>query len=160
MALTDMIAAGRTVGSHHPWPRVVVTPEGWCAVARQIAAGEATLLGLWGDAGTVHLAMIDEASGNIAVVTVECLDQAFPSVGSFHPPAIRLERAVQSLFGLEADGLPDPRPWLDLGFWGVKHPLGVRSAAPATHKALLPSSGRTAARTPWTAFETPWPEFS
>jgi Ni,Fe-hydrogenase III large subunit len=143
MALTDMIATGRTVGSHHPWPRVVVTPEGWCAVARHIAAGEATLLGLWGDAGTVHLAMIDEASGNIAVVTVECLDQAFPSVGSFHPPAIRLERAVQSLFGLEADGLPDPRPWLDLGFWGVKHPLGVRSVAPATPDPyeFLPAEG-------------------
>src|SRR6185312_6214387 len=42
-------------------------------------------------------------------------------------PAIRLERAIQSLFGLQADGSPDPRPWLDLGFWGVKHPLGNRT---------------------------------
>ena len=28
--------------------------------------------------------------------------------------------------GLEAVGSPDPRPWLDLGFWTVRHPLGKR----------------------------------
>ena len=35
---------------------------------------------------------------------------AFPSVGSLHPPAIRLERAIHSLYGLEPRGAPDDAP--------------------------------------------------
>ena len=60
-------------------------------------------------------------------------DGRFPSVGALHPPAIRLERAIRDLYGLEPVGLPDARPWLDHGFWDVQHPLGdARSAAPAS----------------------------
>ena len=29
------------------------------------------------------------------------------------------------LHGVQAVGLPDPRPWLDLGFWDVRHPLAA-----------------------------------
>jgi Ni,Fe-hydrogenase III large subunit len=43
-----------------------------------------------------------------------------------HPPALRLERAVNDLFGLAAEGLPDARPWLDHDCWGVGFPLGNR----------------------------------
>jgi Ni,Fe-hydrogenase III large subunit len=63
-------------------------------------------------------------------VSLACPDQKFPSVGALHPPAIRLERAVRSLYGYEPIGAPDSRPWLDLGFWDVQHPLGARSAPP------------------------------
>jgi hypothetical protein len=59
-----------------------------------------TLLGLWGDAGascSVHMAFIDEDSGHVAVVSLECPDGTFPSVGALHPPAIRLERHSQPL---------------------------------------------------------------
>ena len=42
---------------------------------------------------------------------------------------MRLERAIHSLFGLEAVGSPDTRPWLDLGFWDVAHPLGDKTPA-------------------------------
>jgi Ni,Fe-hydrogenase III large subunit len=124
MPLNELIAVGRRVDGHRPWPRVVVTPEAWRTAASRIAAGNVALLGLWGDVGMVHMAVIDETSGDVAVVTVECPEGAFPSVGRAHPPAIRPERAICSLFGLEADDLPDARPWLDLGVWGVKHPLG------------------------------------
>jgi Ni,Fe-hydrogenase III large subunit len=127
MPLNDIIAASHRMERHRPWPRAVITADQWVAAATRIAAGEATLLGLWGDAGAVHMAIIDEASGEIAIATIECPDREFPSVGRIHAPAIRLERAIQSMFGLQADGLPDPRPWLDLGFWGVKHPLGNRT---------------------------------
>ena len=141
--LTDMIARGRQVEHHRPWPRAVVTREAWSTVANEIAAGHATLLGLWGEAAAVHMAVIDEASGEIAVITVECSDGKFPSVGKLHPPAIRLERAIQSLFGLQAEDLPDGRPWLDLGFWGVKHPLGARREAAQTREpyAFLSAEG-------------------
>ena len=129
-ALIDTLPQARRVEGHRPWPRVVVSEGAWQLAARRLADGEATLLGLWGDTGAVHMAMFAEP-GEIAVVTCECPGGTFPSVSALHPPAMRLERAVLSLYGLEAVGLPDPRPWLDLGFWGVTHPLGSGAAAPA-----------------------------
>ncbi len=79
---------------------------------------------------------------DIAVLTYTCRDGSYPSLGARHPPAIRLERAINSLFGLEATGSPDSRPWLDLGFWDVMHPLGKRApAAEPTPYAFLPAEG-------------------
>src|SRR5204862_1186108 len=49
------------------------------------------------------------------------------------PPALRLERNVNVLFGLSAQALPDPRRWLDHNRWGVRFPLGDRvDALPTT----------------------------
>ena len=143
MPLNDIIAAGRRVESHRPWPRTVITADAWCAAATRIVTGEATLLGLWGDVGAVHMAMIDEVSDEIAIVTIECPDGKFRSVGRVHAPAIRLERAIQSLFGLQADGSPDARPWLDLDFWDVKHPLGNGTGTPQRREPyeFLPAEG-------------------
>ena len=58
------------------------------------------------------------------MVTLECPDGKFPSVGALHPPAIRLERAIHDLYGLQADRRAGYAAWLDLGFWDVQHPLG------------------------------------
>ncbi len=139
---------GRQVEDRRPWPRLIVTPETWCTVASEIAAGHATLLGLWGDAGascSVHMAFIEPDSNIIAVVSLECPDGTFPSVGALHPPAIRLERAIHSLYGLQPVGAPDTRPWIDLGFWDVKHPLGARTSAPDVRQAytFLPVEGES-----------------
>jgi Ni,Fe-hydrogenase III large subunit len=131
MPLADSID-GRRIDEHRGCPRVVVTEAQWRALAGRMARGECTLLGLWGDTGAAHMAALDEGSGEIAVVTIECPRGRYPSVGALHPPAIRPERALRDLYGLEPVGLPDARPWLDLGFWGVKHPLGERSSAAPT----------------------------
>ena len=109
--------------------RANVTEDGWNEAIAQLAAGECTLLGLWGDPPNVHMATIDEAASNITIVTYACADGRYPSVGAQHPPALRLERAIRSLFGLDATGSPDTRPWLDLGFWDVRHPLGKKQPA-------------------------------
>ena len=63
-------------------------------------------------------------TAEIAVVSLDCPDRSYPSVGMHHPPALRLERTVNDLFGLSAEGLPDTRPWLDHNRWGVRFPLG------------------------------------
>jgi Ni,Fe-hydrogenase III large subunit len=79
---------------------------------------------------------------DIAVVTIDCPDGEFPSVGELHAPAIRLERAIHDLYGLQPVGALDKRPWLDLGFWDVHHPLGSRAApAPRAPYAFLPVEG-------------------
>ena len=146
--LIDIIPHGERVEGHRPWPRLIVTADEWRHVAREIAAGRATLFGLWGDSGavpTVHMAIIAETTGEIVVISLACPARKFPSVGALHPPAIRLERAIHSLYGLTPVGAPDARPWLDLGFWDVQHPLGVRQPAPAERPAyaFLPVEGES-----------------
>jgi Ni,Fe-hydrogenase III large subunit len=139
--LVDTIE-GRKVEAHRPWPRVIVSEDAWRAVIGRLSADEWTLLGLWGDVDAVHMAVLDARVGEIAVVTLECPDGRYPSVGARHAPAIRLERALRDLYGLEPVGLPDGRPWLDLGFWDVRHPLGERDAAMARAPyPFLPTEG-------------------
>jgi Ni,Fe-hydrogenase III large subunit len=136
---------GKKIAGHRPWPRLVVNEDVWRFAASQLSAGYWTLLGLWGDTGAVHMAVLDASMREIAVVTLLCPDGQFPSVGALHPPAIRLERAVRDLYGLEPVGAPDTRPWLDLGFWNVQHPLGQRRAAPSSRApyVFLPTTGES-----------------
>jgi Ni,Fe-hydrogenase III large subunit len=141
MSILGVIAGANPVEGHRPWPRAVVDDAGWTRAIDELAAGRWTLSGLWGDRGEVHMAVIGEAGG-IAVLTYECRDSRFPSVGAKHPPAVRLERAIRSLFGHEPIGGPDTRPWLDHGVWDVTDPLGDR--APVPHAApyrFLPVEG-------------------
>jgi Ni,Fe-hydrogenase III large subunit len=141
-ALIDTIE-GKKIAGHRPCSRVVVNEDGWRFAASQLSAGYWTLLGLWGDTGAVHMAVLDEGAREIAVITIPCPDGHFPSVGALHPPAIRLERAVRDLYGLEPVGSLDTRPWLDLGFWDVQYPLGECRGAPPRRApyAFLPTAG-------------------
>ena len=135
--------AGERVKGHRPWPRAIVRADEWRRTGETLKAGKWTLLSLWGEARAVHMAVLDEAISDIAVLTFECLDGTFPSVGALHPPAIRLERAIHDLFGLTPTGALDERSWLDLGFWGVEAPLGGAraAAAPRAPYVFLPVEG-------------------
>ena len=82
-ALTAIAKKGRKVEGHRPWPRVVVSKEVWRLAIQELVEARASLLGLWGDTGCAHMALIDEASNDILVVTVE--GREFPSVGKLHP---------------------------------------------------------------------------
>jgi Ni,Fe-hydrogenase III large subunit/Ni,Fe-hydrogenase III component G len=142
MALLDTIKHREAAKQHRPWPRAVVTAEGWEQAIEHLAAGRCTLLGLWGDAPHVHTALLGEDFNDIAVISYRCEGGTYPSVGAKHPPAIRLERAIRDLYGLDAIGAPDARTWLDLGFWNVRHPLGEQNIAqkPAPY-VFLPTEG-------------------
>ncbi|MET0687583.1 MAG: hydrogenase expression protein HypE [Methyloceanibacter sp.] len=141
-ALNDIARKGRRAEGHHPWPRTVVTSDGWKLLAQQLADARATMLGLWGDRNAVHLALIEEPSSEVAVFTLECPGGKFPSIAALHPPAIRLERTISDLYGLKPVGQRDGRPWLDLGFWGIAHPLGrqKKSGKPGPYN-FLPVEG-------------------
>jgi len=142
MALLDQIISTGTADQHRPWLRAVVAEEGWLQAIDLLAAGHCTLLGLWAESNAVHMAVMAESFDDIAVLTYTCNNRKYPSVGAKHPPALRLERAVRDLFGLNAEYSPDARPWLDLGFWDVRHPLGERAPAqPAVPYAFLPAEG-------------------
>jgi len=143
--LTDQILQGERIRDHRPWPRVVVNSGAWTVAATRVADGHATLLGLWAEPGTVHMALLGEAAGDIAIVSLACPDGRFPSVGRWHAPALRLERGLRDLFGLEPADLPDERPWLDHGRWGLRHPLGGRAETPPSGApyGFLPAEGES-----------------
>ncbi|PTE06909.1 NADH-quinone oxidoreductase subunit C [Mesorhizobium helmanticense] len=128
--LTDLIEAGRPVEYHAPSKRALVAPKVWNLAVEQLAEGRWSLLGLWGEPDTVHMALLDEVR-DIGVISLQCPGGRYPSVGQRHPPALRLERAASDLFGLSPQGLPDTRRWLDHGQWGVSHPLATAPQAPA-----------------------------
>src|SRR6266536_4310491 len=140
--LRDVIRAGRSVEAHRPWPRAVVNREGWRRAASLLSTGQWTLLGLWAEREQVHMALPDE--GDFGVVSLVCEDKRFPSVGQSHPPAIRLERAIRDLWGLEPKGLADTRPWLDHGKWPqASGDDAHRASGPAGAYAFLPAEGES-----------------
>jgi Ni,Fe-hydrogenase III large subunit len=128
--LSALASKGSRVAAHRPWPRVEVDPPTWREAVVGLAAGEATLFGLWSDGQAVHLALHGSETP-ILVISMPCPARCFPSVAIAHPPALRLERAIRDLYGLEPEDLPDRRPWLDHGRWGVRQPLGVPEPASA-----------------------------
>jgi Ni,Fe-hydrogenase III large subunit len=122
MAIDEILANGRRVTGHRPWPCVVVYPGMWQAAADLLAAGELTLLSVWGETGSAHMAVLQSHDPRVVVLSLECPNGRYPAIGRDHAPAIRLERTMRDLFGLDPIGLPDPRPWLDHGRWGDAPP--------------------------------------
>lgn len=140
-ALIDLFRDGR-VQHHGPIRRAIVDSAAWSFACGELAEGRWTLLGLWGEPDIVHMALLEEQASEMGVISLPSPDGRYPSVGRRHPPAINLERAIHDLFGLEAEGLADTRPWLDHGNWGVRHPLGSQeSSGPPSPYEFLPAEG-------------------
>ncbi len=94
------------------WQRSIKRREDWEQAAARLQDGELALLGLWGEPGFAHMALMEQTTDACVVLSVECPANRYPSVGRVHAPAIRPERALRDLVGLEPEGLPDTRPWL------------------------------------------------
>jgi Ni,Fe-hydrogenase III large subunit len=124
--LQDMLEQNRPAGA----PAYVTVGEAaWTQAGERLAAGEGTLLSLWGDANAVAMAVLD--GDTIAVLTLPCPTGRFPSIGRLHPPALRLERTIRDLYGHQPLIVADPRRWLDHSRWGVRQPLGRTESAPS-----------------------------
>jgi Ni,Fe-hydrogenase III large subunit len=90
------------------WTASMVDHPAWEQAAQRLQRSEASLVGLWGEPGRVHMALLPR----FEILSLACEGDDFPSVSRLHPPAIRLERAMRDLTGLRPVGLPDERPWL------------------------------------------------
>ena len=94
-----------------------VDPASWAAAATELAQGGTVFVAIWAEhaaEGTfVHLAGRLPGDAAVSVISLPVADLRYPSIGQHHPGAILLERALQDRHGLIAEGLPDPRPWLD-----------------------------------------------
>src|ERR1700704_1039145 len=139
----DLMLEGRQIRQHSPWPRAMVDVAGWNLAANALAQGRLSLLGLWGELSTVHMAIMDGQNADVGVLSLDCPNRSYPSIGVHHPPALRLERTINDLVGLSAESLPDTRPWLDHNRWGVRFPLGDRigASSPAPPYRFLPVEG-------------------
>ncbi|MGB5131194.1 MAG: NADH-quinone oxidoreductase subunit C [Steroidobacteraceae bacterium] len=131
------------ISSHRGWPRVEVDADIWQAIGQALREGKLDLLGEWGDTGAVHCALFEQATRQMYVASIAASTGRVPSLAVFHAPAIRLERAIIDLFGLEVVGLPDQRPWLDHGRWTRRAPLGTLARSPETPRSyrFLESDG-------------------
>ena len=138
-ALLDWIVqtagCGPAVPSHHPVPRHALDQAAWIELIAALAATDWELLGLGGDDDTIHVALRDPLPGALAVLSRECPDKTYPSLGHVRPGAIRLERAAADLHALISTDGSDRRPWLDHGCWERSR---LFAAAPY---AFLPVTG-------------------
>jgi len=98
-----------------PWPRHRLDGRGWLGLLAQLAQEDWTLVALFADGTDIHLALRDEGDGTHALARYAAPSRRFPSIGRVRPGAIRLERAIRDLHGIEAEEAPDLRPWLDHG---------------------------------------------
>ncbi|HVY51824.1 MAG TPA: NADH-quinone oxidoreductase subunit C [Devosia sp.] len=138
--LDTLIDRGRRAEHAGGWPRAEVDADAWAAAIEELASGRLTMVGLWAEQAGVHLALRDADA--FGILSLDCPRRRYPSVSRHHPPAMRLERAIQDLFGLVPVGLPDPRPWLDHGKWALARPHAARPGpAAAEPYAFLPAEG-------------------
>jgi Ni,Fe-hydrogenase III large subunit len=132
--LATVLENAQPVATHRGWQRAQVATDAWRAIGEALHDGRLSLLGLWGDGDAVHCALFDEQAKRAGLATLAAHDGRVPSLGVFHAPALRLERAVQDVCGLDVVALPDKRPWLDHGRWTTPSPLaggrGRRSQEP------------------------------
>ena len=129
IALTEFLREGLIAHEQGALSRYDLSKEKWRDLIARLAGEPWELLSFWADPPTVHAVVRDPQAGTIAVLSRVAADGRFESLGAVWPAAQRLERAARDLFGLDPEGLPDRRPWLDHGRWKQKHPLGLHAGA-------------------------------
>jgi Ni,Fe-hydrogenase III large subunit len=130
MSIRRILHASESVPCQ-PWPRRVLAPADWAAMAAALPDdGELTLLALWADTVQVHALLLDQAG--LAAIPVSCAveDGVYPALSPHLPHAALFERTIRDLWGRSALGGTDVRPWLDHGAWPLASPLSVRPDPP------------------------------
>jgi Ni,Fe-hydrogenase III large subunit len=123
LALSDLVVGQSAGPDGHA--RMVIDGITWAALAEGCAAGLQDLVSIWADDGVMCLALADPTRGLRAIVSLQTDAGRYPSIATRHPPALRLERAMRDLYGVQPVGLTDVRPWLDHGRWpGRRHDVG------------------------------------
>ena len=84
--LNGILANGTAMSDHRPWPRAIVDEETWKRAATDMAEGRLSLLGLWGEAQAVHMAVREETANAYAVLSLASPGGRYPSVAQFHAP--------------------------------------------------------------------------
>ncbi|MBS7788782.1 NADH-quinone oxidoreductase subunit C [Roseococcus sp. SDR] len=127
MSLRTLIESGQRMGCT-PWPRFLLDQRRWADLAP--VPGFA-LLGLWGEPGFAHAAFLDETRLEVLLASVPAEEGRIPALSPRWPSAALFERMLRDLWGIEAEGGTDARPFLDHGRWPLLAPLSARPVAQA-----------------------------
>ncbi len=148
--------------------RACIAPEAWQPAALAVAAAGGRLVALWGsDRRSTSQARGDAAggvggiapdTGGFAVcvayavreglawldLALDAGSPAFPDLGEIFPAAVRMQRAITDLLGIDVRGARDTRAWLDHGLWPAgSQPLarenGEPIPAPGSQHDALPA---------------------
>jgi len=130
--------------------RARVAPADWQPAALAVAAAGGRLVALWGsdrraaggrggdnaaDAGGFAVCAAYAVPEGLAWLdlALDAGSPAFADLGEIFPAAVRMQRAITDLLGIEVRNARDTRPWLDHGLWpaGLR-PLAAGPQAPAT----------------------------
>jgi Ni,Fe-hydrogenase III large subunit/Ni,Fe-hydrogenase III component G len=103
--------------------RASVSAGEWESTALSIAENHGRLITLWASQKRVATFVVS-AVYEIANSQLLWLDLAlargvdkYPDISTFFPAAIRMQRAMRDLLGIEAEGARDNRSWLNHGAW-------------------------------------------
>ena len=118
---------------HGPVPvrHARVAPAEWESVITAARERHTRLVSLWGSDrrpidGTlaVHCALGDEDGLHWLSLALDPRFPRYPDLSGRFPAALRMQRAIADLVGLQAEGASDLRPWLRHGAWPESfHPL-------------------------------------
>ena len=124
MPLRDLIPDFQALPAPLPMRRASVSREQWRAAALAVAAAGGRLVALWGSDRRWAGAGFAACAAYALVDGLAWLDLALdreapsaPDIGAVFPCAVRMQRAMTDLVGIEIAGASDARPWLDHGLW-------------------------------------------
>ncbi len=176
--LQETMQQGRPASTAGAHGRVIVDEAVWTRAGQHLASGDGTMLSLWGDTDTVHLAVLEE--GRIGVLTLACPTGGFlplaacirPPCGSSAPSAISTgcsprprpmrgagsTTAAGACASRSAGGRPSPQPATRTRSILSKAHRCTRSRSgrctPASSSPAISASPPTARR--WCAWRSGW----
>lgn len=120
-----------------PWLRHIVSAANWSLFTQVAAADGWALLAHWADTQQAHALWLDHQT--LAVVALSTAVEAgcYPALSPALPAAGLYERMIHDLWGHQAEGAADLRPWLDHGLWPQTHPMATRPDAQGAPSAPL-----------------------
>jgi len=126
-----------------PIHRARVDGPRWQRLAEVMVARGGAFVDLWPGAGshTVCVAYRLQTELYVAELPLEG-DRTYAAVSSVFHAALRPQRRLRDLHGIEAVGAADRRPWLDHGAWN-------RGAGPTAFTSTLPQQRATGADYPF-----------
>lgn len=142
MTAAQNIIRGAEAELCRPWLRHILSHVSWLALARAAAAQSWVLLAQWADTVQVHALLLDPVAMAVTPISTGVDAGRYPALSPILPGAVLYERMVRDLWGHEAEGALDVRPWLDHGKWHQEHPMAARTRQPADVKPLAPPTAR------------------
>ncbi|HEY1410791.1 MAG TPA: Ni Fe-hydrogenase III large subunit-like protein [Rhodopila sp.] len=112
-----------------PWLRHVLSHGDWVSLANAAPAEGWALLAHWADTVQAHALFLDPGALTAVPVSTPIESGRYPALSPSLSAASWYERMIHDLWGHEAAGAIDPRPWVDHGCWPQSPPMASRPEA-------------------------------